>query len=443
MRTIVAAMLVSAPAIHAAEQPEPIPHVVTADIQAGIERHIEEQTRRDGGFLTIPFEGKELRLKLVRVHTEYLANLGPRRHFACVDLVDTEGDVYDVDFFLAGDPGSMTVTETTVHKLNGKPFYLWRQNDDNTWERAAVDDASRDLLGVVEGLDRFEFVYYATLPHLDDGARMWIPLPSTDEFQSVEVTKIEAPGTRRILTDERFGNKVLFLELAPADSGESIEIRAEIERREKAVYGDDDSNPEEFLAPDASVPVDQQFREIAAEATEGKEQNDLVRARALYDRTIDHMRYMKYGAGAGQGDARYAAQVGSGTCTEYHSYFISLARASNIPARFAIGAAIPSERDDGGIDGYHCWAEFYAEGRWWPVDISEADKYAALATYYFGHHPANRVELSRGRDLVVDPGPVSGPISFLAYPVLEVAGEPVPVKPRLGFRRHADEAGSP
>lgn len=77
------------------------------------------------------------------------------------------------------------------------------------------------------------------------------------------------------------------------------------------------------------------------------------------------------------------------------------------------------------------------------MDISEADKYAALATYYFGHHPANRVELSHGRDLIVEPGPQSGPINFLAYPVLEVAGEPVPVKPRLGFRRLTDEAGSP
>jgi len=444
MLMLIAATLLSCQGAQAVTQPQAdlIPNVVTADIQAGIERHIEEQTRLDGGHFTLPFEDRELRLKLVRVHTEYLANLGPRRHFACVDLVDTQGDVYDVDFFLAGDPGSMTVTETTVHKLNGKPFYLWKQNDDDTWERAAVDDASRELLGVVEGLDRFEFVYYATLPQLDDEARMWIPLPSTDEFQSVEVTKVEAPGTRRILTDERFGNKVLFLELAPEDSGGKIEIRAEIERREKAVYRDEDSKPEEFLAPDASAPIDDEFRRLAAEALAGKE-SDLVRARALYDRTIDHMRYMKYGAGAGQGDARYAAQVGSGTCTEYHSYFISLARASNIPARFAIGAAIPSERDDGGIDGYHCWAEFYAEGQWWPVDISEADKYTPLATYYFGRHPANRVELSRGRDLVVEPGPVSGPINFLAYPVLEVAGEPVPVKPRLGFRRLADEADPP
>src|SRR3990172_2290442 len=51
----------------------PTPHVVTADIQAGIERHIEEQTRLGGGYFKLAFDRKELQLKLVRVHLEYLA----------------------------------------------------------------------------------------------------------------------------------------------------------------------------------------------------------------------------------------------------------------------------------------------------------------------------------------------------------------------------------
>ena len=82
-----------------------VPNVVTADIQAGIESYIEEQTLIGGGFFNLQYNKKELRLKLVRVHTEYLANLGPRYHFACVDVADIEGDLYDVDFFLSGDPG--------------------------------------------------------------------------------------------------------------------------------------------------------------------------------------------------------------------------------------------------------------------------------------------------------------------------------------------------
>lgn len=413
---------------------QPVPHVVTADIAAGIERHIAEESKKHGGYFILPFEGGELKLKLVRVHLEYLANLGPRRHFACVDLASTEGDVYDVDFFLAGDPGAMTVTETTIHKLNGQPFYVWKQNDDKTWVREAVDEASNALLGVIEGTDEFEFLYQVKVPPLDGEARMWIPLPQSDAFQTVTVGAIETPGAHRYLTDERYGNKVLFLELTPEHGGQGIELRFNVKRREKGAYPEEDQPPQTWLAAERLVPESDEFKRIAAEVL-GEREGDLVRARLLYDHTIDRMRYMRYGEGYGQGDAVYACDSATGNCTDFHSYFIALARAANIPARFAIGAAIPSERNEGGVDGYHCWAEFYAEGKWWPVDISEADKYTPLSTYYFGHHPANRVELSRGRDLVVEPGPVSGPINYLAYPVLEVAGKPLPVQPVFSFRR--------
>ncbi len=434
-----AAAAISAPTPaqpEASHEAKPAANVVTAEIQAGIEAYIEEQTRLGGGFFDLPFGETTLRLRLVRVHTEYLANLGPGQHFACVDLVSIEGDVFDVDFFLAGDPGAMTVTETIVHKTNGQPHYLWEQDADGAWDRAPLQDATPALLGVIEGSDRFEFIYEATLPRLTGDARMWIPLPSSDKFQTVEVREVRVPGTQRILADERYGNQVLFLTLTAEDSGKQVMIRSDIRRLEKAVHADNTVEASAFLAPEQLVPANDEFRTIASSVLEGKK-GDLVRARALYDHTIDRMKYMKHGDGFGRGDAVYACDAKTGNCTDFHSYFIALARASGIPARFAIGAAIPSERSDGGIGGYHCWAEFFAEGQWWPVDISEADKYSSLATYYFGHHPANRVELSRGRDLVVDPGPVSGPINYLAYPVLEVDGRPIAVKPRLSFRRPA------
>ena len=412
----------------------PVSNVVTADIQAGIEKHIEEQTRSGEGYFKVPFEERQLRLKLVRVHVEYLANLGPRRHFACVDLASTDGDVYDVDFFLAGDPGAMTVTETTVHKVNGQPRYVWKQKHDKTWSRFPVKDAPQRLLGVITGTDEFEFLYRATLPEITDTARMWIPMPTTDMFQTVEVKSIKAPGKRQILQEHEHGNSVLFLTLGPEDSGKTVAIRFDVRRLEKGVYEGQSPEPGQYLEPERLVPADERFRSIAAEVVEGKN-GDLVRARALYDHVIDRMRYMKYGDGWGRGDAVYACDVRTGNCTDFHSYFIALARAVGIPSRFAIGAAIPSERNSGGIDGYHCWAEFYTDGRWWPVDISEGDKCSSLSWYYFGHHPANRIEVSRGRDLVLDPGPASGPINFLAYPLLEIAGKPTKLKVEFSFNR--------
>lgn len=410
------------------------PNAVTADIQAGIEKHIEEEALRGSGYFKFASGGKEYAFKLVRVHTEYLANLGPRKHFACVDLVDTSGDVYDVDFFLSGDPGAMAVTETTLHKRNGIPFYAWEEDKEGIWKRVPAKGAALKLLGVIRGRDSFEFRYRVKLPNISNAARLWIPLAQTDEFQKVELIGIDSSINYRVLDETKYGNKVFFFELTPKDSAKTIDIRYRVQRSEKPAYAAPDDDLQKYLEPDRLVPIDKNFEEIAEELTKNKK-GDLVRARALYDYIIDSMRYMKYGPGWGKGDAAYACNIRAGNCSDYHSLFISLARAIGIPARFAIGASIPSERGNGGIDGYHCWAEFYAEEKWYPVDISEADKYSSLATYYFGHHSANRLELSRGRDLTVDPGPASGPINFLAYPVLEINGEPVKTVPDFSFIR--------
>ena len=147
------------------------------------------------------------------------------------------------------------------------------------------------------------------------------------------------------------------------------------------------------------------------------------------------MRYDKSGSGWGRGDAVYACDAKTGNCTDFHAYFIALCRSVGIPARFAIGATIPADKNEGAIEGYHCWAEFFAAGRWVPVDISEAWKNPELADYYFGHNPANRFELTKGRDLVVDPAPASGPINFLAYPLLEIDGKAVNPETSFAFRR--------
>ncbi len=424
--------------VNAESKADLVRNAVTAEIKTGIEKYIEGEAARGGGYFQFSSGGKAYRFKLVRVHTEYLSRLGPERHFACVDLVDEAGDVYDTDFFLSGKPDAMIVTETTLHKLNGIPYYTWEQVKKGQWERVPVKDAVPGLLGVIKGQDEFEFLYRAKLPDIAESARLWIPLPETDAFQNVELEGVQSPKDYRILEEGQYGNKALYFELGPEDGGKNVDIRYRVRRTEKAAYADAQPDLKKYLQSDNLVPISAEFKRIAAEAVAGKK-GDLVRARALYDHVIDKMRYMKYGTGWGKGDAVYACNVRTGNCTDFHAYFIALARSIGIPARFGIGAAIPSDRDDGGIDGYHCWVEFHAEGKWWPVDISEADKYSGLSTYYFGHHPANRFEFSRGRDLVFNPGPDEGPINFLAYPVLEMAGEQVKAKTEFFFERQTSK----
>jgi transglutaminase-like putative cysteine protease len=322
----------------------------------------------------------------------------------------------------------MTVTETTVHKINGEPLYIWKLKKDRTWRRVPVENAAAYLLGVIEDRDEFEFYYQATLPEITETARMWIPVATSDAYQKIEIKSIKTPGEHRFIDEADHGNRILYLKLGPQDSKKIIDIHYKVERLEKAVYEDDTSELKKYLGSARFVPINDNFRSIAKEVVEGKKGE-------LYDHVIDRMSYKKVGTKYGKGDAVYACDSRTGNCTDFHSYFIALARSVSIPARFAIGAPIPSARNEGGISGYHCWAEFYAEGKWWPVDISEGDKYSSLATYYFGHHPANRIELSRGRDLEVNPGPKSGPINFLAYPVLEVGDKLVKAHVKFSFKR--------
>jgi len=410
------------------------PPVTIDDIAAGIEKHIAEQSKASGGYFKLQHNKKELSLQLVRVHLEYLADLGGGVSFACVDLVGTDGPVYDVDFFMKGPPGAMMVTDTSVHKVNGQPLYAWEQKRNGTWRKVSVKKATRRLLGVINGADKFEFVYRVKLPEITGPARLWLPLATSDMFQRVEVKSITVPEQCRELDEREHGNKVLFLNAGPVDSGKTIEIRYRVKRFEKSEYAVREPMTQKYLTPESLVPTNETFSTIAQQVTRGKT-SDLARARALYDHVIEKLRYAKYGPGWGRGDAMYACDARTGNCSDFHAYFIALAREIGIPARFAIGAAIPSERNDGGIDGYHCWAEFFADAKWVPVDISEADKNSSLADYYFGHHPANRFELSKGRDLIVEPGPASGPINFLAYPVMEMDGKTIKVQTEFLFRR--------
>jgi transglutaminase-like putative cysteine protease len=298
----------------------------------------------------------------------------------------------------------------------------------------AFTTPAADKPGIIKGSDEFEFVYRVKLPEIKGDARLWIPLAKTDAFQTVTQEEISIPIKWEKVQDRDYGNDICVLHPQSSDSGKTIELRYLVVRKEKAVYPAKGEDAARFLRPEKLVPINETFKTLAEQATAGKE-NDLDRGKALYEHVLHRMRYDKSGTGWGRGDAVYACDAKTGNCSDFHAYFIALSRNAGIPARFAIGATIPADKNEGAIEGYHCWAEFFADGRWVPVDISEAWKNPQLADYYFGHHPANRFELTKGRDLVVDPEPATGPINFLAYPLLEMDGKAVKPETSFAFRR--------
>jgi len=109
--------------------------VSTADISAGIKKNIDAESKKsnDGKF-HVKYEGQDLALDLIRVHDDRLSDLGGGKYFACVDMKATDGKTYDIDFFLTGQPAKMNVTETSVHKIDGKPLYDWKE-EKGTWHK--------------------------------------------------------------------------------------------------------------------------------------------------------------------------------------------------------------------------------------------------------------------------------------------------------------------
>jgi hypothetical protein len=85
----------------------------------------------------MPYQRKDLALDLVKVHDDRFSNLGGDKYFACVDMKGTDGKIYDIDFFMVVQSDKLTVTETSVHKINGKPLYNWKE-EKGLWKKVRV-----------------------------------------------------------------------------------------------------------------------------------------------------------------------------------------------------------------------------------------------------------------------------------------------------------------
>jgi transglutaminase-like putative cysteine protease len=274
----------------------------------------------------------------------------------------------------------------------------------------------------------FQDTHHYSVPR---AATVWLPLPSDDPWQRITGLTISGAPWERVY-DARWGNGFARVR---ATSAAEIVVSYRVERQERsadlarATASPAPSGYAAWLAPDTRVRLDERVHTIAADITRGKIM-PLDKARAIYDYVLSTMRYDKP-AGAterwGQGDIVWACDRRYGNCTDFHALFIGLLRASGIPARFSIGYSIPTGAA-GEIPGYHCWADFYLDGAGWiPVDASEAWKHTGERDYFFGHHDANRVQLSTGRDVPL-PGMRGAAVNFIVYPYAEAAdGAPVEV----------------
>ena len=282
----------------------------------------------------------------------------------------------------------------------------------------------------------FTFEYKATVKDIPAGTQkleLWIPVPHDDSYQRITDIHVDTPYPHQILTGDQ-GNMMLHLAIAqPKEPSVPVTLTfhaVRLERIQPIVLVNTGITPEgdlsRWLKPDRLVPIDGQIQTWAREVVDAAHAHtDLEMARAIYNHVVSTVKYDKTGKGWGRGDIYYACDARRGNCTDFHAIFIGYARAMGIPARFAIGFPLPADRGAGKVGGYHCWAEFYAKGIGWvPVDASEAAKNPAKREYFFGAHDENRVELSKGRDVILAPKQQGEPLNYFVYPYVEVDGKP-------------------
>jgi len=275
----------------------------------------------------------------------------------------------------------------------------------------------------------FELTYHASVKEIPSEAtqlRIWIPLAHTDENQNILNRKVLSSYPYQIFKEPAYDNEILYLFLKPplpAHLDVAVTYHALVQERRGPLKASH-LKKEYHLGSTQWMVVDEKIQELSREVTKGK-QFPLEQARAIYEYVLSHMQYDKTTPGWGNGDTLRACLVGKGNCTDFHSLFISLARASEIPSRFKIGLPIP-ETQEGKIPGYHCWAEFYVDGKGWiPVDASEAWKHPEKREYYFGTYDENRLLISTGRDIQLVPKQEGEPLNFFFYPYVELDGKPV------------------
>ena len=81
---------------------------------------------------------KTWNMKLDHVHKERLSRVDATTYFACTDFKSDDNHTVDVDFFMKDDGEKLVLSEATLHKVDGKARYNWKEKD-GYWVRVPAE----------------------------------------------------------------------------------------------------------------------------------------------------------------------------------------------------------------------------------------------------------------------------------------------------------------
>jgi hypothetical protein len=306
------------------------------------------------------------------------------------------------------------------------------------------------------------------VPEGAKSVRIWFSAPQDDEWTTIsnQSNQFSKGLSGRSVVDDH-GNHMLYAEATDVAAGTELSILETFRVDRREIVGNIDSarakplsatEAAKFsreLGENTHIKITPEVRAIAASVV-GDEKNPVIAARKLYDWTLDNIEYwvktpLTRKASA-TGSSEHCLSTKTGNCTDFHSLWAALARASGIPTRIVYGSIFKPALDGQDKDGsYHCWPEFYASGLGWiSHDVAVADIFRGtyelnadndekvrltiatpysgpdekMVDYYFGNIDERRVVWSCGRDLSLDPAAAAGKVNAMAKAYVEIDGKP-------------------
>lgn len=318
--------------------------------------------------------------------------------------------------------------------------------------------ATQSLSSDFSNWTSYRLTYQVDLPATGNSARLWLPLPDTNDtvFQFTQGSNWNGNATKAsFATIGAFPAFKSEWQGKPKSDQRHVTVSCIVKTAhhsfDLAHYSANRNTAlppsiKNYLNPTQLKPTNGIVRETAhAIVKEKHAATPLEQARAIYDWVINNTQYDEGARGRGQGDIRSMIEKNelTGKCVDLNSLFVALARAANIPARNQYGIRINDSKLHHCIGQYgdisqsqHCRAEFFLAGRGWipvnPADVLQVSKLEGLPLddpgimqlreKFFGTWEMNWLTFNHAEDLALNPGNVSK-LPFFMFPHAEIDGK--------------------
>lgn len=317
------------------------------------------------------------------------------------------------------------------------------------WSFASyVPSESRDLKEI-------ELIYKLQHPEKDKAMRLWVPLPMHTSYQKLMGLKVNGSAQGyQILEEPLYRTPIFYAEFSKGvEKVLELSMHVAFWERDpidfKKLKPNKTALPEElklFLKETPHITISGKVKEVAQKITGGKK-TDLDKLRAIYEWVCENTYRDPSVKGCGEGIVWKMFEEGKlgGKCTDISSIFVSLCRASGLPAREIFGLRVLPSKLSRGISNVqgdatkaqHCKAEVWIN-TWIPVDPADVRKFMLeekikdikdprvqrVKDFLFGGWDNHWVQFNYARDFLLEPYPSSKEsINEFMYPQAEVDGK--------------------